>query len=132
MAAHDDDTPHVPGGMIEFPEALDVFFSRMDEMKRIVGPAHAAEVEKVGVTLREALAARGRGDLPGAMAAIMQAMERLAEVVSGAIPDEGPMMQAMAGAFQQAMVRGAVGEAKAAAEVMREKSGSTLIPKKDR
>ena len=117
---------------IEFPEALEVFFTRMDELKRVVGPAHAAAVEQVGDTLREALAARARGDMPGAMSRIMQAMQRLSEVVSGALPGEGPIMQAMAAQFQHALARGAVGDAKEAAEVMRVKSGSTLHPKKDR
>ena len=116
---------------IEFPEALEVFFTRMDELKRVVGPKHAAAVDQVGDTLREALAAQARGDMPAAMTRIMQAMQHLSTVVSGAIPDEGPVMQAMAAQFQQALTRGSVGDAQQAADVMRAKSGSTLRPKKD-
>ena len=130
MPGHDHDPPGGHSPLVDFPEALEVFFTRMDELKRVVGPAHAAAVEQVGDTLREALASRARGDVPGAMSRIMQAMQRLSELVSGALPDEGPVMQAMAAQFQQAMARGAVGDAKQAAEVMRVRSGSTLHPKK--
>jgi hypothetical protein len=131
VAAHDHDPPAKHSPLIEFPEALEVFFTRIDELKRVVGPAHAPAVDQVAETLREALAARARGDMPGAMGRIMQAMQHLSSVVSGAIPDEGPLMQAMAAQFQQALSRGSVPDAKQAAEVMRVNSGSTLYPKKD-
>lgn len=123
------DGPH--SAFIEFPEALEVFFTRMDELKRVVGAAHANDVEQVGEALREALAARGRGDMPAAMQRIMQAIQHLSAVAGEALPADGPLLQAMASQFQQAMLRGSVGDAKAAAEVMREQSGSTLRPKKD-
>jgi len=41
-------------------------------------------------------------------------------------------MRAMVEQFEQALRRGAVGEAKQAADVMRDRSGSVLRPKKDR
>ena len=40
------------------------------------------------------------------------------------------MLRAMAEQFAAALERGALGDAKAAAEVMRERSGSTVIPRR--
>ena len=42
------------------------------------------------------------------------------------------MMRAMAERFRQALARGALGEAKETADVMRARSGSVLAPKKPR
>src|SRR5881396_1127453 len=73
--------------LITFPEALEALFSRMGELKVVLGPAAAAE---------------------------------------------GAMMRAIAERFRQALARGAFGEAKETADVMRARSGSVLTPKKPR
>jgi len=45
---------------------------------------------------------------------------------------DATQLRGMAAVFKQAIAHGAVGEAKAAAETMRDESGSRLIPKKPR
>ena len=116
--------------LIEFPEALDAFFSRIGELKAMLGPGGAPGVDVVAETLREGLAARDRGDAPTAIARIAEAMDRLAELAASADPAEGAMMRAVADHFRGALGRGAVGEAREAAEHMRERSGSVLQPRR--
>jgi len=58
-------------------------------------------------------------------------MERLATLVSARDPAEGAMMRAVAAQFRQALAHGALGDAKETADVMRERSGSRLIARKD-
>jgi hypothetical protein len=132
MAEHDPTrpTPDPHTHLIDFPEALEAFFARLPELRQLVGPAHAAGVDRVGERLRSALAARAQGDLGSATTTIVQAMRELSELVSEALPSEGPMMRAMATQFAQAVAHGALGDARQAADVMRVQSGSTVHPKK--
>jgi hypothetical protein len=116
--------------LIEFPEALDAFFSRIGELKAMLGPAAAPGVDAVAETLREGLAARDRGDAETAVTRIGEAMDRFAALASTADPAEGAMMRAVADHFRRALGRGAVGEAREAAEHMRERSGSVLHPRR--
>jgi hypothetical protein len=118
--------------LIDFPEALAVLLSRLGELKIVLGPDAAGGVDEVGRYLREGLAARERGDTPGAVTRISQAMDLLAGLAAQADPGEGAMMQAMAEHFRRALGRGALGEAREAAETMRERSGSVLVPKPKR
>lgn len=115
---------------VEFPEALDVFFSRVNELKLAVGPRGRDGVAQVEALLREGLAARGRGDVPQAIGRVLLAMERLAELVSRDDPGEGAMMRAMAGQFRQALLGGTTADARGKAELMRERSGAVITPKK--
>lgn len=125
------DDRHPPHGhRIEFPEALDAFFSRVDEIKLAVGPRGRAGIGQVEELLREGLAARGRGDVPYAIGRVLLAMERLAELVSHDDPSEGAMMRAMAAQFRRALLGGAMGDAREKVEVMRERSGAVITPKK--
>lgn len=112
--------------LIEFPEALEALFSRMGEMRAVLGPG----IDEVEALLRAGLAARERGDVPGAVAGIGRAMDRLAELATAHDPAEGEIMRAMAEHFRRALERGAVGEAREAADVMRERSGSVVHPKR--
>lgn len=127
------DDPH--GGhshLLDFPEALETLFARMAELKLILGPTANGDVDRIASLLREGLAARERGDAPGAVARVTAAMEQLAAVAARAFPGEGGVMRGMVNRFEQALGRGAVGEAEQAADVMRERSGSRLTPRKDR
>ncbi len=126
--ADEPERPH--SHLVEFPEALEAFFTRIGELKIVLGPASADGVDGLEQLIREGLSARDRGDAPGAIARIVQAMERLAELASRSDAAEGPMLRAMAEAFAQALRHGALGEAKQAAEVMRERSGSTITPRR--
>ena len=116
--------------LIDFPEALEAFFSRIGELKAMLGPAAAPGVDAVAETLREGLAARERGDASAAVTLIAEAMDRLAALAATADPAEGAMMRAVAEHFRGALGRGAVGEAREAAEHMRERSGSVLHPRR--
>ena len=118
--------------LIPFPEALEALFSRMGELKIVLGPAAAPGVDEVERLFREGLAARERGDPPAAIDRIARAMDHLAALATHAEPAEGAMMRAMADRFRQALAHGALGEAKEAAEVMRDRSGSVLHPRKVR
>jgi hypothetical protein len=114
--------------LVDFPEALEALFSRMAEMRAVLGPG----VDEVERHLREGLAARDRGDVPAAVAGIGAAMDRLADLASAHDPVEGEMMRAIAQHFRRALERGAVGDARGAADVMRERSGSVVRPKRER
>jgi hypothetical protein len=116
--------------LIEFPEALEAFFSRIGELKVVLGPRAAAGVDGLEALIREGLAARDRGDPGQAIQRIMQAMRRLAELAADSDAAEAPMLRAMAEQFAAALGRGDLGDAKAAADVMRERSGSAVIPRR--
>jgi hypothetical protein len=118
--------------LLDFPEALEALFSRLGELKVVLGPTAAPGVDQVEGDLRSALAARQRGDVAAAVARIGGAMDRLATLAGAGDPAEAAMMRALAAHFRQALVRGALGDAREAADVMRERSGSVLIPKKGR
>lgn len=125
-----DDPPRAHSHLVDFPEALEALFSRIGELKMVLGPAVAPGVDEVEQHLREGLAARTRGDVPTAVARIGQAIDRLAALASQLDPAESMMMRAVAEHFRQALGRGALGEAKETADVMRERSGSVLRSKK--
>jgi hypothetical protein len=116
--------------LIEFPEALEAFFSRIGELKVVLGPRAAAGVDGLEALIREGLAARDRGDPGRAIQHITQAMRRLAELAADSDAAEAPMLRAMAEQFAAALGRGALGDARAAADVMRERSSSTVIPRR--
>lgn len=128
---------HPPGGaghshLIDFPEALETLFTRIGELKLVLGPKAAPGVDEVERHLREGLAARERGDGVAAVRSIGLAMDRLAALASEADPAEGAMMRAVAEHFRGALSRGALGEAREAADAMRARSGSVLHPKRQR
>jgi hypothetical protein len=102
----------------------------MGELKIVLGPAAAPGVEQVEQHLRAGLAAQERGDVGTAVERITRAMDLLAGLAAAADPAEGGMMRAVAEQFKQAVRRGALGDAKASADLMRERSGSVLRPKK--
>jgi hypothetical protein len=130
----DDDRAQAPPAphshLVEFPEALEAFFARVGELKIVLGPGAAAGVDGLEALIQEGLAARDRGDAATAVRRIVQAMERLADLAGASDAAEAPMLHAMARQFAAALGRGALGDAKAAAETMRERSGSTVIPRR--
>jgi hypothetical protein len=118
--------------LIPFPEALEMLHGRLKELKVVLGPGAAPEVDAVEASLRDGLAARDRGDVPGAISHLVQAMDRLAALAGRADPAEAAAMRMVADRFRQALGHGAVGEAREVADVMRVRSGSVLHPRKDR
>jgi hypothetical protein len=133
LAAVADDREHgAHSHLIEFPEALEAFFTRIGELKVVLGGPSAPGVDRLESIIQSALAARERGDVPGAIGGIVQAMELLADLAAGSPGLDAAALRGMAASFKQALAHGALGDAKAAAEVMREESGSRVIPKKPR
>jgi hypothetical protein len=118
--------------LIDFPEALEAFFSRVGELKHALGPKGAEGIPAIEVLIAEGLAARDRGDRPTAMARIVEAMQRLADLASDSGTPEGAMLRVMAERFRQAVGQADLSQAKDAAETMRVQSGSTVLPKKPR
>ena len=125
-----DDAAPPHSHLIEFPEALEAFFSRIGELRIILGPRAAGGVDGLEALMQEGLAARDRGDSATALSRIGQAMSRLAELAGESDAAEAPMLRAMAEQFATALRRGSLGDATAAAEVMRARSGSTIIPRR--
>jgi len=128
MADQPPDRAH--SHLVEFPEALEVFFTRIGEITAALGPGKADGVRALEAHVQEGLAARGQGDVPRAVGAIVRAMDMLADLVGDDPRLDGPMLRAMAAQFRAALGRGALADAKASADVMREQSGSTVVPRK--
>ena len=116
--------------LIEFPEALEVFFTRLPELRAALGPNAGDGVGRLEELIQEGLAAREQGDVPRSVDAVVRAMEMLADLAGTQSELDGPMLRAMAAHFRQATTRGSLPDAKASADVMREQSGSTVIPRK--
>jgi hypothetical protein len=96
---------------------------RLGELEVVIGQQARPVVAEVRTRLLEAAAARERGDVPGALAIIGQAMERLAGLASHLDAAEGAAMHTIAASFAQALGTGNKGAAKQAVDVMRSKAG---------
>lgn len=101
----------------------------MTELETVLGEAARATVRSVQQHLRDAMAARDRGDSAAMMMAVGAAMSELARLGESLEPGEGQMMQAIAQRFQGAMMRGDLTEAKQDMNVMFEKSGAKFLKK---
>ena len=91
----------------------------------MIGERARPAIAQVRAGLRDALACRERGDMPGSIAAIRLAMERLAALGSTLDPEEGAMMRFIADRFTAALGAGHKGDAKTSVDVMRRKAGDT-------
>lgn len=98
---------------------------RLGELEVVIGDQARPVVAEVRARLKEAASARERGDVPGALAIIGQAMERLAGLASGLDAAEGALMRAIAGSFAHALNAGDRGTAKHAVDMMRTKAGDS-------
>ncbi|WP_333649803.1 hypothetical protein [Candidatus Binatus sp.] len=97
----------------------------LGELEIVIGERARPAIAGVREGLRDALACRQRGDMPGSIAAIRIAMERLANLGSTLDPEEGAMMRVIAERFTAALGAGHKGDAKAVVDVMRRKAGDT-------
>lgn len=118
--------------LVDFPEALEVFFGRIGEIKAALGPAKAAGLPALEALVQEGLAAREQGDVPRAIGAIVRAMDLLADLAGDDPTLDGPMLRAMAARFRAAMGRASLPEARASADLMRVQSGATIVPRAKR
>ena len=103
---------------------LETLIGSLGELEVVLGKQVAPTLAAVRSLLIEATAARARGDLPGAVAHIGQAMERLSALADGLDPAEAMLMRALAHNLRAALMRGDESQAKESAAVMFEKSGA--------
>ncbi len=106
--------------------ALDRFLKLADNLSELevtIGERARPVVAEVRERLRAAAGCRERGDLPSALAALREAMERLAAMCSELDPEEGALMRMVAQSFTQSLGLGDKGGAKAAVNLMRHKAG---------
>jgi hypothetical protein len=96
---------------------------RLGELEIVIGENARPVVAEVRSRLREAAAARERGDVPGALAIIGQAMQRLAGLASTLDATEGAFMRAIAGSFAQALGAGDKGAVKQTVGLIKRKAG---------
>jgi hypothetical protein len=111
--------------------ALEQFLKLADnlgELEVTVGERARPVVAEVREGLRTAVACRQRGDLPGSLAALKTAMERLAAMGGELDPEEGALMRVVAERFSESLRTGDRSTAKAAVNLMRRKAGD---PKDD-
>jgi hypothetical protein len=97
----------------------------LGELEVVIGERARPAIGQVRAGLADAIACRARGDMPGAIAAIRLAMERLAALGSVLDAEEGAMMRFIAERFTAALGAGDKGDAKTVVDVMRRKAGDT-------
>jgi hypothetical protein len=99
--------------------------ANLGELEVVIGERARPAIALVRADLREAVSRRANGDIPGALALIRGAMERLAALGSELDQQEGAMMGAIARQFSAALNLGDTGGAKQALGTMRRKAGDT-------
>ncbi len=97
----------------------------LGELEIVIGERARPAIAAVRAGLRDAIACRERGDMPGSLAAIRLAMERLAALASTLDAEEGAMMRFIAERFTVALGADHKGDAKTVVDVMRRKAGDT-------
>jgi hypothetical protein len=106
------------------PAALEQVIDGLDELAIVLGAPARARLPVVRAALIEAMAARGRGDPVGALAAIGRAMDELAALADQLDPAEAGLMRAVAERFRAALLRGDPADAKAKMDVMFTRAGA--------
>ena len=115
----------------EIPAALETVITRLGDLEVVLGKQVAPVLAAVRTTLVAAMAARDRGDMPGAIAQIGQAMDRLAALADHLDPaEEAVLMRALAQNFRAALLRGDQAQAQQSAAAMFQKSGAVERRKK--
>ena len=95
----------------------------LKELEVIIGGEARAAVENVRDRLLQAVAARDRGDLHGAVDQIRAAMERLAALGGSLDIQEGLMMREISARFVAALGSGDRSAAKETLNIIRHKAG---------
>jgi hypothetical protein len=109
----------------DIPVPLDTFLTRLGDLEVVLGKDVAPLLAGIRQTVIAAMAARDRGDVPGAVDRIGQAMDRLTALADKLDPAEAVLMRALAQNFRTALKRGDQTQAQQSAAVMFEKSGAT-------
>ena len=118
-----DDLPH----RARVPEPLEALIAQLQQLRLAFGPGESGRIAAADVDLRQAVAARDRGDQPEAVRLISSGMDRLAQLADGLDQAAGHAMRHVIAQFRAALVRGHVVDAQNAADVMREMSGAEII-----
>jgi hypothetical protein len=108
--------------------SLDPFLKLADnlgELEVTIGERARPIVAELRHRLRSAVASRERGDLPGSLDQLRDAMERLAAIAGELDPEEGALMRMVAQRFTEALKLGDKGAAKEAVNLMRHRSGDS-------
>jgi hypothetical protein len=95
----------------------------LGELELTIGPAARPVIAEVRSRLAEAAARQKNGDMPGALAIIRRAMERLASLAATLDPAEALLMRMLSEHFSNALSVGDKDTAKKAINVMRHKAG---------
>jgi hypothetical protein len=106
------------------PAVLEDLITGLAELEQLFGDAARAVVPAVQARLREAMAARDRGDPLATMQAIGAAMEQLAQLADRLDPQDAMLMRGVAERFRSALLGGDMPEAKRDLDVMFERSGA--------
>lgn len=106
------------------PVVLEDLITGLDELERLFGDAARSVVPAVQARLREAMAARDRGDPAATMQAIGAAMEQLAQLADRLEPRDAMLMRAVAERFSGAVLGGDMPQVKQDLDLMLERSGS--------
>ena len=106
------------------PVVLEELIAGLDELERLFGDAARSVVPAVQARLREAMAARDRGDPAATMQAIGAAMEQLAQLADRLEPQDAMLMRAVAERFSGAVLGGDMPQVKQDLDLMFERSGS--------
>ena len=114
----------------EIPGDLETVVTRLRELELILGKEVGPVIAEVRSTLIAGMAARDRGDVPGAIAQIGQGMDRLASLADRLDPTEAVLMRALAQTFRAALLRGDEAAVKQSTAAMFEKSGA--VERKDK
>jgi hypothetical protein len=109
------------------PEPIETLVARLGELRLVFGAAGTSAVEAVEHDLRLAIAARDRGEHEESIRSISRGMTRLAGLADTLDAETGAVMRLVIDRFRAALLHGHEGDARAAADVMREMSGARPV-----
>ncbi len=111
------------------PIALEQLLTGLSELEIVLGEQARQVLPGIQARLRDAMAARDRGDPVAAMQAIAGAMMDLARLADGLDSREGTLMRAVAERFGSALLRGDEQQAKQSLDIMVDRSGAKEMKK---
>jgi hypothetical protein len=115
----------------EIPVALETLVTRLGDLEIVLGKHVGPELTAIRNSLTAAMAARDRGDAPGAIEHIGRAMDRLTGLADQLDPTEAVFMRALAHGFRTALLRGDHDHVQRTTAVMLERSGAVQRKKSD-